>query len=221
MLLYEDNHLYVLNKPAPLATMGAAPGEETAFELAVKDIRHRFQKPGRVYLGVVSRLDAMVTGVLVFARTSKAAARLSEQIRLHQAQKTYRALVSPAPSIPAGRLEHWLRHHEAARRVEVAGTGTPGARQALLDYRLLARHHDIALLDIQLQTGRKHQIRVQLSATGCCILGDARYGSKRPFPRGIALHSTSLTIQHPITKQSLTFRAPLPEYWPAWARADQ
>lgn len=221
MLLYEDNHLYVLNKPAPLATMGAEPGEETAFEMAVKDIRRRFQKPGRVYLGVVSRLDAMVTGVLLFARTSKAAARLSEQIRLHQAQKTYRALVSPAPSMPTGRLEHWLRHHEAARRVEVSGAGIPGARQALLDYRLLARHHDIALLDIQLQTGRKHQIRVQLSATGCCILGDARYGSQRPFPRGIALHSSSLTIQHPITKQSLTFRAPLPEYWPAWARADQ
>lgn len=221
MLLYEDNHLYVLNKPAPLATMGAEPGEETAFEMAVKDIRRRFQKPGRVYLGVVSRLDAMVTGVLLFARTSKAAARLSEQIRLHQTQKTYRALVLPAPSMPTARLEHWLRHHEAARRVEVSGPGIPGARQALLDYRLLARHHDIALLDIQLQTGRKHQIRVQLSATGCCILGDTRYGSQRPFPRGIALHSSSLTIQHPITKQSLTFRAPLPEYWPAWARADQ
>jgi 23S rRNA pseudouridine1911/1915/1917 synthase len=170
---------------------------------------------------VVSRLDAMVTGVLLFARTSKAAARLSEQIRLHQAQETYRALVSPAPSIPTGRLEHWLRHHEAARRVEVSSPGIPGAQQALLDYRLLARHHDIALLDIQLQTGRKHQIRVQLSANGCCILGDTRYGSQRPFPRGIALHSSSLTIQHPITKQSLTFRAPLPEYWPAWARADQ
>jgi 23S rRNA pseudouridine1911/1915/1917 synthase len=217
-LLYEDNHLYVVNKPAPLATMGAEPGEPTAFEMAVQDIRERFRKPGRVYLGVVSRLDAMVTGVLIFARTSRAAARLNEQIRLHQTQKTYLALVSPAPDSPTGHLEHWLRHNEAARRVEVDRAGAAGTRQALLGYRQLNQHHNTALLEIQLQTGRKHQIRVQLSASGCPILGDARYGSRRPFPTGIALHSAELTIQHPVTKQPLTFHAPLPHYWPAWSR---
>lgn len=217
-LLYEDNHLYVVNKPAPLATMGAGPGQPTAFELAVKDIRHRFQKPGKVYLGVVSRLDAMVTGVLIFARTSKAAARLSEQIRLHQTRKIYLALVSPAPEIPSRQLEHWLRHNEPARRVEVTRAGATDARKALLHYRLLARHEHSALLEIQLQTGRKHQIRVQLSASGHGIVGDTRYGSRLPFPTGIALHSSATTIQHPVTRQSLTFHAPLPNSWPEWAR---
>jgi len=216
-LLYEDNHLYVVNKSAPLATMGAGPGQPTAFELAVNDIRRRFQKPGRVYLGVVSRLDAMVTGVLIFARTSKAAARLSEQIRLHTAQKRYLALVSPAPAAAHGQLEHWLRHNEAARRVEVTRPGATDARRALLHFRQLVRHDTAALLEIQLQTGRKHQIRVQLAATGSSIVGDARYGSRSSFPAGIALHSSETTIQHPVTRQSLTFHAPLPEYWPAWA----
>lgn len=217
-LLYEDNHLYVVNKPAPLATMGAEPGEPTAFELAVRDIRHRFQKPGRVYLGVVSRLDAMVTGVLIFARTSRAAARLSEQIRLHTARKLYLALVDPAPAIPEGHLEHWLRHNDAARRVEVVRAGATESRKAVLHFRKLAQHGTAALLEIQLQTGRKHQIRVQLAASGNCIAGDVRYGSRRPFPMGIALHSSATTIQHPVTRQSLTFHAPLPNYWPEWAR---
>ena len=217
-LLYEDNHLYVVNKPAPLATMGAGPGESTAFEVAVNDIRRRFQKPGKVYLGVVSRLDAMVTGVLIFARTSKAAARLSEQFRLHQARKIYLALVSPAPDIPSRQLEHWLRHNEAARRVEVTRAGATDARKALLHYRQIARHDQTALLEIQLQTGRKHQIRVQLSAAGHSIAGDARYGSRLSFPRGIALHSAATTIQHPVTRQPLTFHAPLPNSWPEWAR---
>jgi 23S rRNA pseudouridine1911/1915/1917 synthase len=215
--LYEDNHLYVINKPAPLATMGAAPGQVTAFELAVEDIRVRFQKPGRVYLGVVSRLDAMVSGVLVFARTSKSAARLSEQFRLHEARKTYLALVSPPPVAAAARLKHWLRHHEPARRVETASAGAPGAREAVLDYEVLASHQDTALLRINLLTGRKHQIRVQLAAAGLSILGDTRYGSRRSFPRGIALHSTSLVIRHPVSKQTMVFEAPLPDAWPKWA----
>ncbi|MEY3459702.1 MAG: Ribosomal large subunit pseudouridine synthase [Planctomycetota bacterium] len=215
--LYEDNHLYVINKPAPLATMGAAPGQVTAFELAVEEIRVRFQKPGRVYLGVVSRLDAMVSGVLVFARTSKAAARLSEQFRLHEARKTYLALVSPPPATATARLKHWLRHHEPARRVETVSAGAPGGREAVLDYEVLASHQDTALLRINLLTGRKHQIRVQLAATGLNILGDTRYGSHRSFPRGIALHSASLAIRHPVSKQTMVFEAPLPDAWPKWA----
>ena len=216
-ILYEDNHLYVVNKPAPLATMGAAPGQPTAFELAVNDIRCRFQKPGRVFLGVVSRLDAMVTGVLIFARTSKASARLSEQFRLHQTEKKYLALVTPPPTTPATTLEHWLRHNDAAHRVETTPPHAPDSRHALLQYQLLDTHHSTALLRINLLTGRKHQIRVQLAAARHPILGDTRYGSRQNFPRGIALHSQSLTIQHPTTRQTLHFHAPLPDSWPTWA----
>ena len=216
-LLYEDNHLYVVNKSAPLATMGAAPGQPTAFELAVNDIRHRFQKPGRVFLGVVSRLDAMVTGVLVFARTSKASARLSEQFRLHQTEKKYLALVAPPPTTPAATLENWLRHNDAAKKVEVTAPHAPESREARLQYQLLTTCQQTALLRINLLTGRKHQIRVQLAAARHPILGDARYGSRHSFPCGIALHSESLTLQHPTTRQTLHFHAPLPDSWPPWA----
>ena len=217
-LLYEDNHLYVINKPVPLATMGALPGGVTALELAKEDLKYRFQKPGNVYLGVVSRLDALVTGVLVFARTSKAAARLSEQFRMRTVQKLYHVLVEGTVNAPLGTLNHWLKRNDAEMRTEIVSAGVAGAQPAELDYRLISRQRGLSLLEIQLHTGRKHQIRAQLAHAGLLIPGDRRYGSRQFFPLGIALHSASLTLQHPVTGQAMNFSVPVPDSWPDWAQ---
>jgi 23S rRNA pseudouridine1911/1915/1917 synthase len=217
-LLYEDNHLYVINKPVPLATMGALPGVVTALELAKEDLKTRFQKPGNVYLGVVSRLDSLVSGVLVFARTSKSAARLSEQFRTRTVQKLYHVLVEGRPEAATGTLHHWLKRNDTEMRTDIVSAGVAGAQPADLDYRLISRQQGLSLLEIQLHTGRKHQIRAQLAHAGLQIPGDRRYGSRQPFSLGIALHSASLTLQHPVTAQALNFSAPVPDSWPGWAQ---
>jgi 23S rRNA pseudouridine1911/1915/1917 synthase len=213
-LLYEDNHLLVVNKPAGLTTQGAAPGELSLVTLAQEYLRVKYKKPGNVYVGVVSRLDSLVTGAVVLARTSKAAARLSEQFRLGSPHKTYWALVEGAPQPPAGECVDWLYKDDAAHRMVARATPRIGAQEARLTYRTLQSLGDAALLEVELQTGRKHQIRVQLSRRGWPILGDRKYGSDRSFPRGIALHSRRLTISHPVRGEMLTFEAPLPAYWP-------
>jgi 23S rRNA pseudouridine1911/1915/1917 synthase len=215
-VLYEDNHLLAVNKPAGLPTMGVPEGVPTLLALAKQYVKLRFQKPGNVYLGVMSRLDAPVTGVVLLARTSKAAARLTEQFRTHTVEKIYWALVCGAPQPPEGEYLDWLVHDERHRRVRIATPTEPGAREARLSYRQLSRQADVTLLEIRLQTGRKHQIRLQLSSRGNPILGDRKYGSQRPFGSGIALHSRRLTIIHPIRGEPLVFEAPPPRCWAEW-----
>lgn len=219
-VLYEDNHLLVLNKPAGLPTMGAAAGETTLFTLAKEYIKRKYDKPGNVYLGIVSRLDAPVTGVVAMARTSKAASRLTEMFRSGDVEKQYWAIAWPPPDPPAGELTDWLRqeHH---RKMAIAEPGDEGAREARLAYRTLRSTEDYALLEIALQTGRKHQIRLQLAELGCTILGDRKYGKRparkdrrlRAFLAGIALHSRRLRLPHPVSKTLLDITAPLPEAW--------
>ncbi len=218
-ILFEDNHLLVVNKPARLSTMGAGAGQTTVLSLAKDYIKRKYSKPGNVYLGVVSRLDSLVTGVLVFARTSKAAARLSEQFRGRDVAKTYWAMVEGLVA-PAGRCTNWLLHDDQAERVRVVGPNTPDAKQALLSYRRLATAGGNSLLEIELETGRKHQIRVQLADHGCPILGDRKYGSSRTFPVGIALHARRLVIRHPISRDTLPLEAPLPSAWRSLALPD-
>jgi 23S rRNA pseudouridine1911/1915/1917 synthase len=213
-LLYEDNHLLVVNKPAGLATQGAADGEPSLVTLAQEYLRVKYNKPGNVYIGVVSRLDALVTGAVVLARTSKAAARLSEQFRLGSPHKTYWALVAGAPQPSAGECVDWLYKDEAAHRMVAVSSPRTSAQETRLTYRTLQSLAEATLLEIELQTGRKHQIRVQLSRRGWPILGDRKYGSDRSFPRGIALHSRQLRLTHPVRDETLTFDAPLPAYWP-------
>lgn len=213
-ILYEDNHLLVVNKPAGLATQGAAEGEPSLVTLAQDYLRIKYNKPGNVYVGVVSRLDAFVTGVVILARTSKAAARLSEQFRLGSPEKCYWALVSGSPQPPAGECVDWLYKDDAAHRMCAVASPRAGAQEARLTYRTLQRLANTTLLEIELQTGRKHQIRVQLSRRGWPILGDQKYGSDRSFPRGIALHSRRLALKHPVRDETLRFEAPLPRYWP-------
>ncbi len=213
-VLYEDNHLLVVNKPAGLPTQGVAEGTPSVLTRAKAYLKQKYNKPGNVYLGVVSRLDAAVSGVLVLARTSKAAARLTEQFQGGSVRKIYQALVEQPPDPPAGELSHWLLKNEKRRRIEVVPPRTKGAQHARLCYRTLQRRPGRTLVEIELFTGRKHQIRVQLAAIGCPILGDRKYGSRRP-PAGeaIALAAVRLTLAHPTTKQPLTIESPPPAEW--------
>lgn len=214
-VLYEDNHLLVVNKPAGLATMGVAPGEESLWERGREYLKKKYAKPGNVFLGVVSRLDASVSGVIVLARTSKAAARLSEQFREGRAEKTYLALVNGSvPPPPSGRLAHWMEKDEPRQKMAVSSVARPGWKAAQLEFQRLAQlEDDTWLLKVRLLTGRKHQIRAQLAAAGWPICGDRKYGSRHTFPGGIGLHSYSLSLTHPTTKQAFKWSAPPPKAW--------
>ncbi len=212
-VLYEDNHLLALVTPAGLATMGVAEGTPTLLSLAKEYLKGRYHKPGNVYLGVVSRLDAPVTGVLLLARTSKAARRLTEQFRSRAVEKTYWAVVEGAVRPPMGAFVDWVRHDERHRRMHVAWQGMDGAQEARLVYRTLKPLEGVSLVEVELQTGRKHQIRLQFSAHGHPVVGDRKYGSRREFPAGIALHARRLVVSHPTSGERLELVAPLPEAW--------
>lgn len=199
-----------------MATMGTTEDETSVLDVAKEWIARKYHKPGNVYLGVVSRLDSLVTGALVFARTSKAAARLSEQFREHTVSKTYWALVSGRPPGQSGKLRNWLWRDDPARRTRVVQRARPDAQQATLSWTLLASDSGTSLLEIQLETGRKHQIRAQLSHIGLPILGDSRYDSQVSFPRGIALHSVALSLTHPVSRETVTVHAPMPRSWNRW-----
>jgi 23S rRNA pseudouridine1911/1915/1917 synthase len=218
-ILYEDNHLLVVNKPAGLPTQGAAAGEDSVVARARKYLKEKYHKPGNVYVGVVSRLDAAVTGVVVLARTSKSAARLSEQFRETAVTKTYWAVVESMPKQRTGTLVDRLEKDERQRKVIVVDAG--GGQEARLRFRQLASlDPGQTLLEIHLETGRKHQIRVQLAHYGCPIAGDTKYGALQPFPKGIALHARRLEIAHPTQKTRLEFVAPLPKSW-RWLDLDE
>ncbi|MEN6449724.1 MAG: RluA family pseudouridine synthase [Thermoguttaceae bacterium] len=212
-ILYEDNHLLAVAKPAGLPTMGTPGGQATLLTLCKEYVKERYQKPGNVYLGVMSRLDAPVSGVVLLARTSKAAARLTEQFRTHTVEKTYWAVVEGQIEPAAGSLVDWLGQDERHRRMHIVGPTLPGAREARLSYRRIELRQGHSWLEVTLETGRKHQIRLQLSHCGHPIIGDRKYGSRVAFPSGIALHARRLVVAHPTTGESLTFEAPPPAAW--------
>ena len=218
MILYEDNHLLVVNKPAGIATMGKAAGTPSMVTLAKEYLKQKYQKPGNVYLGVVSRLDSLVSGVLVFARTSKAAARLSEQFRDRKTMKLYWAIVTGVPKPKQGELVHWMCKDESQQRMVGRSKKSADTQEARLKYQALREFPEGTVVEVKLLTGRKHQIRVQLAAAGHPILGDQKYGSKASFPAGIALHARVLTIEHPTLKKPMTFKAGLPKAWENWKR---
>jgi 23S rRNA pseudouridine1911/1915/1917 synthase len=219
-VLYEDNHLLALNKPAGWPTTHFDGGEETVDRLAKSYLKEKHAKPGNVFLGVVHRLDKPVSGVLLFAKTSKAAARLSEQFREGAVEKVYWAVVeSLKPSdrdpwaLETGSLDDWLRHDDLTRRVDVVSPETPGAKPARLVYTVKARHGGLVWLELQPHTGRKHQLRVQLAHRGWPVYGDRKYGSPHTLGHAIALHARQLTILHPVKKDPLTITAELPKHW--------
>jgi len=220
-ILYEDNHCLALSKPAGWPTTHFDGQEETVDRLAKAYLKEKYAKPGQVFLGVVHRLDKPTSGVLLFARTSKAAARLSEQFREGAVEKVYWAVVEqtkPTAGRPwafndSGSLEDWLSKNDASARVEVVPPEMPGAQLARLLYSVRGRHDGLTWLELRPHTGRKHQLRVQLASRGCPIYGDAKYGSPHNFGPAIALHARSLTFLHPITKEPITLTAELPKYW--------
>lgn len=216
-ILYEDNHLLAVVKPSGLATMGLPEGEETLLTRAKDYIKAKYDKPGAVYLGVVSRLDVPVSGVVLFARTSKAAARLNEQFRERGVEKMYLALVEgsifPLENQCVDRIVEDERHRKVwiLRRAAADQTGKESCKEGRLHYRKVRQIGPHSLVEIRLETGRKHQIRVQLSSRGFPILGDRKYGARTDFPGGIALHAWKLRVQHPISGAAIELTAAPPE----------
>lgn len=215
-IIFEDNHLLVVDKPPQLPTMGARPGEDSLYHQARQYIKHEYNKPGNVYLGIVSRLDSFVTGVIVLAKTSKAASRLSDQIRRGVVEKRYWAIVPNALPNESGLLEDRIVKDDTRHRmVVVPGNSVklPDERNARLRYRTLSQFKSLCLIEVELETGRKHQIRVQLENMGCSIIGDQKYGSVVSFPKGIALHSRRLTLEHPTKRVIQSFESTPPDWW--------
>jgi 23S rRNA pseudouridine1911/1915/1917 synthase len=212
-VLYEDNHCLAIWKPSGALTTHFDGTEETLDRAVKQYLKDKYQKPGNVFLGVVHRLDRLVSGVLLFARTSKAAARLSEQFREGTVEKLYWAVVEGELESAAGTLEDWLWKDRERGRVEVVEPQTPHSRQALLHYQRKAVYEDLTWLEVRPQTGRTHQLRVQLAHHGFPIYGDAKYGSIHTFNKSIALHARSLTFLHPVRYEPITLVAEPPPVW--------
>lgn len=210
-VIYEDNHILVVNKTAGLLVQGDKTGDKSLLDLAKKYIKDKYQKPGEVFLGLVHRLDRPTTGVIVLARTSKALSRLSQQFKERIPKKIYRAVVSGTPE-PKATLEHYLRKNSSKNKSFHYPKNTPNTKTAILHYRSVKQLKSYHVLDIELETGRHHQIRAQLAAVGLHIKGDLKYGAKRPNKNGsIHLHARSLTLIHPTKKEEMTFLAPTPD----------
>ena len=210
-VIYEDNHILVVNKAAGLLVQGDQTGDESLVDIAKRYIKDKYQKPGNVFLGLVHRLDRPTTGVIVLARTSKALTRLNQQFKDRLTKKVYRAVVSGSPE-PEARLEHFLRKNSSQNKSFHYPKNTLNTKHAILRYRYIEQLRSYHVLEIELETGRHHQIRVQLAAVGLHIKGDLKYGAKRPNQNGsIHLHAQSLTLAHPTTKEEMKFIAPYPD----------
>lgn len=212
-VLYEDNHCLAIAKPAGRLSTHFQGREQTLDRDVKAYLKNKYAKPGNVFLGVVHRIDRPVSGVLLFARTSKAAARLSEQFRDGAIEKVYWAVVQGAMAPEAGSLEDWLLKDEQRGRVDVVPPRTPGAKQALLHYQRRCVRSGLTLVEIRPQTGRTHQLRVQLAHYGYPIYGDAKYGSIHTFASGIALHARRLTFLHPTKNEPIELTAEVPREW--------
>ena len=212
-ILYEDNHIIAVNKTCNEIVQGDKTGDTPLSETVKAYIKDKYNKPGEVFLGVTHRLDRPTSGVVLFARTSKALTRLNAMFQTHdQIKKTYWAIVQGAPKQPEARLENWLVRNEAQNKSYIAKPNAKGAKQAVLQYKTLVRGDNYTLLEINLETGRHHQIRCQLAAIGCPIKGDLKYGAKRSNPDGgICLHARQIEFIHPVSKENICITAPIPD----------
>jgi len=223
-VLYEDNHIIAVNKTCNEIVQGDKTGDTPLSETVKAYIKVKYNKPGEVFLGVTHRLDRPTSGVVLFARTSKALTRLNEMFKEKSQRgldgtndqrpitKTYWAIVQGTPKQPEARLENWLVRNEAQNKSYIAKPGAKDAKQAVLTYRTLVRGENYTLLEVDLETGRHHQIRCQLAAIGCPIKGDLKYGAKRSNPDGgICLHARQIAFIHPVSKQHICITAPVPE----------
>jgi len=212
VVLYEDNHLLVVNKPTGMLVQGDSSGDECVLDLMKTFVARRDVKPGKVFMGLPHRLDRPVSGVLVLAKTSKALSRLSASFREREVRKIYWAVVCNSPGENSGVLVDWLRKDERTNTSRWVKAGSAGSKEAQLHYCVLASSKRYWLLELELYTGRHHQIRAQLSAKGCPIKGDLKYGANRSNRGGgIHLHARRLIIPHPVKAISVEVTAPLPE----------
>jgi 23S rRNA pseudouridine1911/1915/1917 synthase len=215
-IIYEDNHVIAVNKPPGMLVQGDRTGDKCVLDVIRSHIKERDRKPGNVFLGLPHRLDRPTSGVLILAKTSKALTRLSESFRNRDTAKIYWAVVESAPESPRGELIHWLKKDGRTNTSRRADPGSPGAREARLRYSLLGASDRYWLVEVELLTGRHHQIRAQLSAVGCPIKGDLKYGAKRSNRNGgIHLHARSLETAHPTRESRILVVASPPED-PVW-----
>lgn len=212
-ILYEDNHLIIINKRAGDIVQGDKTGDSPLSEIVKKHLKNKYNKPGEVFLGVVHRLDRPTTGIVVFAKTSKALSRLNASFaEKNTIEKTYWAITENCPSPTEGSLMHWLTRNTEKNKSTAHKKEVKNSKKAVLNYRLLKKLNNYYLLEIQLITGRHHQIRSQLSAIECIIKGDLKYGAKRSNPDGsIHLHARKLSFIHPVKKEKIEITAPVPD----------
>ena len=211
-VVYEDNHIIVVNKTASEIVQGDKTGDTPLSETVKQYLKEKYQKPGNVFLGVPHRLDRPVSGLIIFAKTGKALTRLNEMFRTSEVKKTYWAVVKNPPKEPEGELIHFLVRNEKQNKSYAYDKEVPNSKKAILHYRLIGHSENYYLLEVDLKTGRHHQIRCQLAKMGCPIKGDLKYGSPRSNPDGsICLHARKVKFIHPVSKVQIELEAPLPE----------
>lgn len=214
-VLYEDNHLLVAVKPPGIPVQADSSGSDDFLNMLKAYIKDKYNKPGNVYLGLVHRLDRNAGGVMVFARTSKAASRLSDQVRQRTIDKVYLAVVHGCPEKRQGRLVHYLLKDKSGNKVSVVEPGTPGAREAVLEYEVLESRQGMSLVRVALETGRPHQIRAQMATLGTPLYGDVKYRDLGERNRNdLALWSWRMEVEHPVKRERMAFTAPPPDIYP-------
>lgn len=211
-VVYEDNHLIIVNKTASEIVQGDKTGDVPLSETVKQYLKEKYAKPGNVFLGVTHRLDRPVSGLVVFAKTSKALARLNEMFRKGEVKKTYWAVVKTCPQVEEGELVHYLVRNEKQNKSYAYDKEVNGSKKAVLHYRLIGHSKNYYLLEVDLKTGRHHQIRCQLAKIGCPIKGDLKYGFPRSNPDGsICLHARKVCFVHPVSKEQIVVTAPVPD----------
>ena len=211
-VIYEDNHLIAVNKTCREIVQGDKTGDTPLSEILKAWLKEKYAKPGNVFVGVAHRLDRPVSGLVLFAKTSKALARLNEMFRTGDIKKTYWAIVKNSPPTEEGTLEHWLVRNEKQNKSYAYTEEKPNSKKAILHYKLLARSDNYYLLEVDLKTGRHHQIRCQLAKMGCPIKGDLKYGSERSNKDGgISLHARKAQFIHPVSKEPVEIVASVPD----------
>lgn len=225
-VIYEDNHLLIINKPAGWLVQGDRTGDTPLVDWGKEYLKEKYNKPGNVFLGVVHRLDRPVSGVVTMARTSKALARMNQMFKTRTVVKTYWAIVQNPPPQPEGTLVHWLVKDSTKNKTTTYDQEKPGSKRAELSYRIITSRNPpspvpqrpplkkgerACLLEVQPLTGRPHQIRVQLATVGCSIIGDLKYGAAEPLSdASVALHARQLSFEHPVRREAVTFQANVP-----------
>ena len=222
-VIYEDNHIIVVNKASGEIVQGDKTGDESLCDTLKQYLKKKYNKPGNVFVGLPHRLDRPVSGVVIFAKTSKALERLNNMFRVGEVKKIYWAITKNKPLVAEGELSHWILRNEKMNKSFAYRKEVDGSKHALLNYRTLASSDNYTLIEVELKTGRHHQIRCQLSAMGCPIKGDLKYGAKRSNPDGsISLHARYVEFVHPVSKQPIKITAPVPNdrLWQSFERGE-